>query len=205
VIERTATRTASKAGIYRLSATYLNRETGESYPIATDAKIEIAADAPEIPGPQLDLVTQLRTRAAGIGRGVKGIEPLFELVNRIDQYDPDRDYVLQADAAFSYRLQHDPDADRLSLVYGLAIAKVLQQDVSGALEAADRMIALDPSNPYHHAYLGFIYLYDWNPRRAGRALDRALELNPTIPEVKLLGGVAALTGGDFRKAWERLR
>ncbi|MEG3439259.1 glycosyltransferase family 39 protein [Pannus brasiliensis CCIBt3594] len=205
VIERTAMQPISTPGIYRLSARYLNRETGESYPIATNAEISIDPTAPELPAPQLDLVTQLRLKSADIGKGIKGIEPIFALTNRINQYDATQDYVRQADRAFSYRLQHDTDADKLPLVYGLAIAKVLQQDAPGAIEATEKMIELDPKNPYHYAYQGFVYLYDWNPGPASRVLDKGIQLNPDIEELNALRGVAALMGGNLVKAWSLLK
>jgi hypothetical protein len=77
-------------------------------------------------------VTQLRLKSANIGQGLTGIEPIFELTNRINQYDSTQDYVSQADKAFSYRLQQQNPPDKLSLAYGLAISKVLQQDVAVA-------------------------------------------------------------------------
>jgi 4-amino-4-deoxy-L-arabinose transferase-like glycosyltransferase len=205
VVERTAMQPIGGEGVYELSARYLNRKTGESYPIATNARIKIDRSAPVPAAPELDLVTQLRLQARNIGQGLKGIEPIFSLVNRIDQYDSIQDYVVQADLASSYRLQHDTEGDKLPLTYELAIAKVLQQDIQGALDATEKMIALDPTNPYHYAYRGFIYLYDWNPGPANEVLDKALQLNPNIPEVKGLRGVGALMGGNPWRAWELLK
>jgi 4-amino-4-deoxy-L-arabinose transferase-like glycosyltransferase len=205
VIERTAMQPIDREGVYQLSAVYLNRQTGESYPIPTDARIILDRNAPTLPAPQLDLVTQLRLHSEKIGQGLPGVEPIFELTNRINQYDSIQDYVVQADRAFSYRLQHDQGGDKLSLAYGLAIAKVLQQDIPGAIEATDTMIAIDPKNPYHYAYQGFVYLYDWNPYPANAALDKGIQLNPQIPELKTLRGVGALMGGNPFQAWELLQ
>ncbi|MFM6403807.1 MAG: tetratricopeptide repeat protein, partial [Microcystis sp.] len=164
VTEKTAMQSAATPGVYRLSAVYLNRETGETYPIKTNAEITIDPQVAKLATPQLDLVTQLRLKSANIGQGLTGIEPIFELTNRINQYDSIQDYVLQADKAFSYRLQQQNPPDKLSLAYGLAISKVLQQDVAGAIKATEEMIKIDPYNPYHYAYQGFIYLYDWQPQ-----------------------------------------
>ncbi len=161
VTEKTAMQSAATPGVYRLSAVYLNRETGETYPIKTNAQITIDPQVSKLATPELDLVTQLRLKSANIGQGLTGIEPIFELTNRINQYDSIQDYVLQADKAFSYRLQQQNPPDKLSLAYGLAISKVLQQDVAGAIKATEEMIKIDPHNPYHYAYQGFIYLYDW--------------------------------------------
>jgi predicted Zn-dependent protease len=110
--------------------------------------------------------------------------------------------VLQADKAFSYRLQQQNPPDKLSLAYGLAISKVLQQDVAGAIKATEEMIKIDPHNPYHYAYQGFIYLYDWQPQAAQKVLDKARQLNPDSEEIKTLNAVAALMGGNLVKAWQ---
>jgi cytochrome c-type biogenesis protein CcmH/NrfG len=64
---------------------------------------------------------------------------------------------------------------------------------------------LDAQNPYAHAYLAFVYLYEWRGKDAQDALEPALALNPNIPEVKALSGVAALLQGNFVKAWHRLQ
>jgi 4-amino-4-deoxy-L-arabinose transferase-like glycosyltransferase len=205
VIEKTAMQSASTPGIYKLSAIYLNRETGESYPIPTNAQITIDPNASSLPAPELDLVTQLRLKSANIGQGLKGVEPIFELSNRINQYDAIQDYVVQADKAFSYRLQQQNPPDKLSLAYGLAISKVLQQDVEGAIKATDEMIKIDPHNPYHYAYQGFVYLYDWKPQQAQKVLEKTRKLNPNSEEIKTLNAVAALMGGNLIKAWSLLR
>ena len=202
VTEKTAMQSAATPGVYRLSAVYLNRETGETYPIKTNAQITIEPQVSKLATPELDLVTQLRLKSANIGQGLKGIEPIFELTNRINQYDSIQDYVLQADKAFSYRLQQQNPPDKLSLAYGLAISKVLQQDVAGAIKATEEMIKIDPHNPYHYAYQGFIYLYDWQPQAAQKVLDKARQLNPDSEEIKTLNAVAALMGGNLVKAWQ---
>jgi tetratricopeptide (TPR) repeat protein len=202
VTEKTAMQSAATPGVYRLSAVYLNRETGETYPIKTNAQITIDPQVPKLATPQLDLVTQLRLKSANIGQGLTGIEPIFQLTNRINQYDSIQDYVLQADKAFSYRLQQQNPPDKLSLAYGLAISKVLQQDVEGAIKATEEMIKIDPHNPYHYAYQGFIYLYDWQPQAAQKVLDQARKLNPDSEEIKTLNAVAALMGGNLVKAWQ---
>jgi hypothetical protein len=204
VIEKTAMQSAATPGVYRLSAVYLNRETGETYPIKTNATITIDPSVPALAAPELDLVTQLRLKSANIGQGLKGIEPIFELSNRINQYDAIQDYVVQADRAFSYRLQQENHPDKLSLAYGLAIAKVLQQDVQGAIKATEEMITLDPHNPYHYAYQGFVYLYDWNPQPAQKVLEQAQKLNPNSEEIKTLNTVAAFMGGNLVKGWQLL-
>lgn len=195
-----------QSGNYTLTATYLNRQTGETYPIAVPP-ITLAIDptASPIPAPELDLITQLRVAAADIGQGIKGIEPIFALTGRINQYDATQDYVRQTEQTLSYRLkQSENRSEKLKMAYGVAISRVLQQDVEGAISAIQNMIQFDANNPYHYAYLAFVYLYDWRPHEADKALRSALKLDPNIPELKILSGVAALMQGNLWKAWNLL-
>ncbi|VEP16308.1 hypothetical protein H1P_4320005 [Hyella patelloides LEGE 07179] len=49
-----------------------------------------------------------------------------------------------------------------------------------------------------------MYLYDWQPKLANTALNKAEAINPNISEVKTLQGVAALMQGNLIKAWKFL-
>jgi len=66
------------------------------------------------------------------------------------------------------------------------------------------VIEIEPNNPYHYGYLAFVYLYDWRPSEAQNALKLAQGINPSIPELKLLEGVAAIMGGNLLKGWQIL-
>ncbi len=188
------------AGSYTLKATYLNRQTGETYPIQVPTlTLTIDPATTPIPAPELDLITQMRILSANLPKGLNGLEPVFEETARINQYDPIQDYLEQADLALSYRLESEPN--NLDLAYGLALSRVLQQDVEGAIAALKRVTQLDPQNPYAHAYLAFVYLYDWDGKDGENALKPALKINPTIPELQALSGIAALMQGNVFKAW----
>ena len=203
------------AGAYSLKATYLNRKTGESYPIKVP-KVTVTIDpdaaiippvspgsatrtTQEKPSPELDLVTQLRQVATQLPKGSEGLEIVFAQTGRINQYDPIQDYVLQADLALTYRMQQEPE--NLDWAYGLVLSRVLQQNVSGAIAALRQVRQLDPQNPYVHAYLAFVYLYDWRPGEAERALQWAIALAPNLPEIKILRGIIALMQLNLTKAW----
>ncbi|MFP4578988.1 MAG: phospholipid carrier-dependent glycosyltransferase [Coleofasciculus sp.] len=195
------------AGTYALKATYLNRETGETYPISVPAvQIKIDPKASTTPAPELDLITQFRTLAATLPNGSDSMEAIFEQTGRINQYDPIQDYLVQADLALTHRLKLEPQ--RLDLAYALALSKVLQVDAQGAIAALKRVVQLDPQNPYAHAYLAFVYLYEWRGQDAQTALKPALNLSPNLPEVQALSGIAALMQGNLVKTWyfiEKLR
>lgn len=191
-------------GNYQLEATYLNRKTGETYKIESPKiTLKINAKATPLPVPELDLVTQLRILSLNLPQGIKGLDPIFAEVGRINQYDPVQDYINQAEIALEYRLKQEPKP--LDLAYNLALANVLQQDAKGAIAALKTITKLDSKNPNSHAYLAFVYLYNLQPKLAEAALKPALELNPNQPEFKLLLGVAQLMQGHLIPAWQNLQ
>jgi len=192
------------AGAYTLEATYLNRETGTHYPIPVPpVTLSIAPNSPATPAPELDLVTQLRTLATSLPQGRKALDQIFDEIGRINQYDPVQDYTTQAELALKSRLQQEPQ--NRDWAYAIAFSNVLQKDPKGAIAALKRVVQLDSQNPYAHAYLAFLYLYQWRGKDAQDALKPALALNPNIPEVQALSGVAALLQGNVFKAWQILQ
>ncbi|MEG4215910.1 phospholipid carrier-dependent glycosyltransferase [Microcoleus sp. Pol14C4] len=218
VVDRTAMLPPANIapGTYNLQATYLNRKTGETYPINVPAiSVKIEAEARDMrsqaePGnedntdkPELDLVTQLRAMAVNLPKGLPGLEPVFEQIGRINQYDPIQDYTVQAEQALEYRLQQEPN--NLELAYALAFSRVLQQNVKSAIVALEKVTQLDSKNPYAYAYLAFVHLYGWHPKAAQTALKPALALNSNLPEIRVLNGVAALMQGNLIQAWQDLQ
>ena len=199
-------------GIYNLQATYLNRKTGETYPInVPTVSVKIEAEPLDMrsqaePGnekPELDLVTQLRAMAVNLPKGLPGLEPVFEQIGRINQYDPIQDYTVQAEQALEYRLKQEPN--NLEFAYALAFSQVLQQNVESSIAALEKVTQLDSQNPYAYAYLAFVHLYGWHPKAAQTALKPALILNPNLPEIRVLNGVATLLQGNLIQAWQDLQ
>ncbi|MCC3592616.1 glycosyltransferase family 39 protein [Microcoleus sp. PH2017_28_MFU_U_A] len=230
VVDRTAMLTPANIapGSYNLQATYLNRKTGETYPINVpqvtlkiDAEPEVIASqtrtdnendkklkiAEQVPAnedtPELDLVTQLRAMAVNLPKGLPGLEPVFEQIGRINQYDPIQDYTVQAEQALAYRLKQEPN--NLEFAYALAFSRVLQQNVESAIGALEKVTQLDSQNPYAYAYLAFVQIYGWHPKAAETALKPALALNPNLPEIRILNGLAALMQGNVIQAWQDLQ
>ncbi|MEG4272769.1 MULTISPECIES: phospholipid carrier-dependent glycosyltransferase [unclassified Microcoleus] len=218
VVDRTAMLPPANIapGTYNLQATYLNRKTGETYPINVPAvSVKIEAEPLKMrsqaePGnedntdkPELDLVTQLRAMAVNLPKGLPGLEPVFEQIGRINQYDPIQDYTVQAEQTLEYRLQREPN--NLELAYALAFSRVLQQNVESAIAALEKVTQLDSKNPYAYAYLAFVHLYGWHPKAAQTALKPALALNSNLPEIRVLNGIAELMQGNFIQAWQDLQ
>ena len=207
VIERTAMLPPANTlpGTYTLSAKYLDRTSGETYPLTVPpVKITIAPNAKPIPAPELDLVTQLRTIAPNMAEGITGLEPIFAQTARINQYDAQQDYLSQAELSLAYRLQQNnlSQQQKLDWAYAVGLSQVLQQDVEGAIATFKQVIQLDTQNPFSHAYLAFVYLYDWQPKLADQALDTAIYINPNISELQILKGIAVFMQGNLLKAWQ---
>ncbi len=105
-------------GEYILEAIYLNRETGEIYPISgPTVTINITPNAPVILAPELDLVTQMRILAGDLPQGRATLDHIFAEIGRINQYAPVQDYILQAELALEYRLKQEPN--NVDLAYAL--------------------------------------------------------------------------------------
>jgi 4-amino-4-deoxy-L-arabinose transferase-like glycosyltransferase len=198
-----------RSGEYTLKATYLDRHTGKTYPISVPpVSITIDPNTPTIPAPELDLVTQFRTIAPNLSKGIEGLDPIFAQTGRINQYDANQDYLEQAAKTLTYRLENNSlgkFSDRsLDWSYAIALSKVLQQDVEGAIQSLQKVIEIDDKNPYNYAYLAFVYLYDWRGKPAQEAIEKALKIDSSIPELQALKGVAALMQGNLIGAWKNL-
>ncbi|KST62378.1 glycosyltransferase family 39 protein [Mastigocoleus testarum] len=195
-------------GNYTLKANYLNRISGETYEIPVPkVTLEINPEAIATPAPELDLLTQLRELGATMPEGVEALEKVFDEVGRINQYDPIQDYLLQARQILTYRLENTTQTKTSQYrdwAYTLALTNVLQRRVDDAIASLEKVIQLDPENPYAYAYLAFVQLYDWRGAAAEKSLEPALVKNPEIMEIKALSGVAALMQGNVIKAWQIL-
>lgn len=206
VVERLAMLPPQNAtpGIYELNAVYLDRRTGQATPLSTPSvTLRIAPQATPVPAPELDLLTQLRILAGTLPTGVRSLEKISNEVSRINQYDPIQDYLSQTQQAMEYRLQQEPQNRYYAYTLGLSV--VLQRQVKAAIAAFQQIAQLDANNPYAHAYLAFVNLYDFRPWAAQEALNTALKLDPTIPEVQALQGVAALMQGNPFRAWNAVQ
>ena len=188
-------------GIYTLNATYLNKDSGESYLLTPlPVNLEINPQSAPLAAPELDLITQLQVLAATLPQGTPALEYLFAEVARINQYDPTQDYLQQSAIAMQYRLkspQQDPH-----WAYALALATALKRDVKGAISALEKVTQLDAQNPYAYAYLAFVHLYKFQPHQAEIALLKATSLNPNLPELHALNAIAALMQAKIVPAWD---
>ena len=191
-------------GNYTLEATYLNRLTGESYPIKLPkVTLKIDSQANPSPAPELDLSTQLRTLAATLPQGIQALDKVFDEIGRINQYDPNQDYLLQTRKSLEYRLRQDNL--NLNYAYSVALTNILQRKTEMAIASLQRVTQLDADNPYAWAYLAFVQLYDFQGAAAEKSLQPALAKLPESKEIQALSGVAALQQGKLIKVWQVVR
>ena len=193
-------------GIYGLTATFLDRETGAVHPLAlTSAEVTVTATSTEgtaaMSSLRPDLTSTLRELSLGLAAGE--LEDIFATVGRINQYDPYQDYLKQTEAAMAFRLANDPD--NLHWLYPLALAQVLQQNAPAAADTLGRIAEITPENPHPWAYLAFVNLYQWRPSPAQNALMRLQAIAPDFPELPYLEAVAALQRGNLWRAWRSLK
>ncbi|MGB3757855.1 MAG: glycosyltransferase family 39 protein [Rivularia sp. (in: cyanobacteria)] len=190
-------------GNYALEATYLNKSTGETYPIKIPkTTLQIDSQATPTLAPELDLSTQLRTLAATLPQGIKALDKVFQEIGRINQYDPRQDYLVETRKTLEYRLQQEQN---LEYSYSIALTNILQQKTESAIASLKRVTQLDKKNPYAWAYLAFVQLYDFQGAAAEKSLQPALAELPDVKEIQYLSGVAALQQGKLIKVWQVVR
>ncbi len=182
---------------YQLTAIYLNRKTGVSFPL-TVPKIEILPTKAQ--SHQLDLITQLHRLSPLFARGET--DPVFGEIAIINQYDPVQDYLNQAQKAIEYRLSHG-NTD-LSLRYTLALTQALQRQIDPLLANLTQIVNQDSQNPAAWTYLGVVRLYNWQPQAAETVFKKA-EALPSPPQaLQTLKIVSALFRFDLPQLWQRL-
>ncbi|WP_373481410.1 glycosyltransferase family 39 protein [Geminocystis sp.] len=188
-------------GDYILQATYLDKITGETYPISTpNIQVTVNKNTPLINSNQpLDLVSQIRQLAPNLSQGIEGLDPIFSNIGRINQYDPTQDYLKVTEKAMQYRLQSDNNLDYL---YTLLLSQVLQQKVVQAIATAKKLVEINPENAFNHGYLSVLYLYDWKGREGEKALQPALKIKPNVIEFQYLKGISGLMQGNLWKVWQ---
>ena len=190
-------------GPYRVQATYLDSQTGKTYPLQVpNTTVTIDPAAVPQPAPELDRVTQLRLLALRLRQGLPEFDGVFAEIGRINQYDPHQIYTRQAAALARQRLKTEPD--RLSHWYLLGLAEVLQRNGPEAIDAFTAIARLDENNPYAHAYLAFVNLYEFRAGAAEVAIENALVRSPDQPEFHLIRAVARLLKLNLWGTWEDL-
>ncbi len=187
-----------EAGIYKLKATYLNRKTGESYPLESNFTVNINPNLEALAAPELDFVTRLYNLNSQVREGK--IEKAINKLSSLNLYDPKQDYLKQVETAFEYRLKANPN--QLDLLYSVMLAQVLQRKVEPLLKTLNTLTKIDSNNPYSWLYLGFVRLYNFQPNLAEKALNQGEKLDKSIAEINTLKGVASVMKFRFFKAWQ---
>ena len=184
-------------GEYQLTATYLNRKTGETFPLVVPTiEVKPATNHPA----ELDSITQLHQLGKLFAQGK--IDPVFNEIAILNQYDPIQDYLNQAQQALKYRLTHG-DGD-LNSRYTLALTQALQRQIDPLLDNLTQIVQKDPQNPSAWTYLGVVRLYNWQPKSAEMVFKKADTLPLPPPALATLKIVSAAFRFDLPQVWQRL-
>lgn len=190
-------------GTYGVSVQLLHPETGAIEEVESpQVQVTLDPTAAVVEAPELDWVSQLRQLAQVLPRGIDGFDEMFAEIARINQYDPVQDYLDVAIESLEARLQQQPQ--RADWAYTVALAWILNKRADRAIEAFERVVAVDGQNPYAHAYLAVVNLLDLHPWAAQEAIAQGRQLPQDIPEWQLLDGVASLMGGNLWRAVREL-
>jgi 4-amino-4-deoxy-L-arabinose transferase-like glycosyltransferase len=181
---------------YQLTATYLNRQTGATFPLVVP-KIEIETKQDNRFEP--NAIAKLSQLSQPFARGK--LDDVFKELATLNQYDPTQDYLTQARKSIEYRISRGES--QLDLKYTLALTQVLQRRIQPLLENLTKIAQSDSQNPYAWLYLGFVRLYNWQPQAAETAFQIA-DKSPTPPtELATLKIVSSIFRFDLVQAWHR--
>lgn len=181
---------------YRLTATYLNRKTGETFSLSVP-KLDVESTIDNTFEP--DSISKLRQLSKLFAQGK--IDRVFSEINTLNQYDPTQDYLAQAQQAINYRIQRGES--QLDLKYTLALTQVIQRQIEPLLDNLTTISQQDAQNPYAWVYLGFVRLYHWQPQAAEAAFQVADKLPSPPQELATLKIISALFRLDLLQAWQR--
>ncbi len=181
---------------YQLEATYLNRQTGVTFPLVVP-KIEVSENIENKFEP--NAIAKLSQLSSLFARGK--IDDVFKEVAALNQYDPTQDYLTQARQAIEYRISRGES--QLDLKYTLALSQVLQRRIEPLLDNLSKIAQIDSHNPYAWMYLGFVRLYNWQPQAAETAFQMGDKLPSPPPELATLKIVSSIFRFDLFQAWHR--
>jgi 4-amino-4-deoxy-L-arabinose transferase-like glycosyltransferase len=198
-------------GVYQPQVSLLNRQTGQVSTLASPrVQVQIDPTADPAEAYPLDPMTRLRLLGQQLEQGV--LQNVSSEAGLIIQHDPSHTALEQTIEAYQARLRSEPD--RLEWYYPLTLAQALKQDVDGAIATLTQLTgrlavsvpngqSLNPAYPW--LYLGFVRLYNLQPRQAQAALDQASRLQPNLPLLRELKAAAAAMQLDGLRAWQLLR
>jgi 4-amino-4-deoxy-L-arabinose transferase-like glycosyltransferase len=198
ITEHSAMLTPTKLPLseYRLEATYLNRQTGTTFPLVVP---QIEIDTKQDNRFQPDSITKLSQLSQPFARGK--LDDVFKELATLNQYDPTQNYLTQARQSIEYRISRGES--QLDLKYTLALTQVLQRRIQPLLDNLTKIAQADAQNPYASMYLGFVRLYNWQPQAAETAFQIADKSPPPPTELATLKIVSSIFRFDLFQAWHR--
>ncbi len=117
-------------------------------------------------------------------------DELFNLVEVVNQSDPDQEYLKNAEKIFKYRYQLNKN--NYDYLYKIAISQILQRKSIEAANSLKEILKYEKNNSNLYLAKSIVDIYNFNPRKADKNIQMASKLNndqnliSTINSIKII-------------------
>ena len=117
-------------------------------------------------------------------------DKLFNLVEVVNQSDPDQEYLKNAEKIFKYRYQLNKN--NYDYLYKIAISQILQRKSIEAANSLKEIMKYEKNNSNLYLAKSIVDIYNFNPRKADKNIQMASKLNKdenlisTINSIKII-------------------
>ena len=137
---------------------------------------------------QINKIKELEKMAEYLRLGK--FDKLFNLVEVVNQSDPDQEYLKNAEKIFNYRYQLNKN--NYYYLYRIAISQILQRKSIEAAITLKEIMKYEKNNSNLYLAKSIVDIYNFNPRKADKNIQIASKLNndesliSTINSIKLI-------------------
>ena len=137
---------------------------------------------------QINKIKELEKMAEYLRLGE--FDKLFNLVEVVNQSDPDQEYLKNAEKIFKYRYQLNKN--NYDYLYKIAISQILQRKSIEAANSLKEIMKYEKNNSNLYLAKSIVDIYNFNPRKADKNIQMASKLNndenliSTINSIKII-------------------
>ena len=137
---------------------------------------------------QINKIKELEKMAEYLRLGE--FDKLFNLVEVVNQSDPDQEYLKNAEKIFKYRYQLNKN--NYDYLYKIAISQILQRKSIEAANSLKEIMKYEKNNSNLYLAKSIVDIYNFNPRKADKNIQMASKLNndekliSTINSIKMI-------------------
>ena len=137
---------------------------------------------------QINKIKELEKMAEYLRLGE--FDKLFNLVEVVNQSDPDQEYLKNAEKIFKYRYQLNKN--NYDYLYKIAISQILQRKSIEAANSLKEILKYEKNNSNLYLAKSIVDIYNFNPRKADKNIQMASKLNndenliSTINSIKII-------------------